>query len=449
MNSHYEPWVDILDKFTNQLIKFYKTDIESDTLSYNRKKIGPIELALLDLFESGGPLTVKEVINNLKVPNSTVTSIINRLESQKILKRNIHPNDKRTFFLSLTTKGNDLLNQRRLEKRQLFYYILGSLENESEREYLINMITRLSKSLETVNEDLLRRIHMDILKKEYDAFGPWINEIKDETEIPPQFSRESTSILSANYAIKIPRNIERRDASAGMPLYDQVICLYDDELRIFTRLDNRVDTASIPYKEIRYIQKVNDLLFGELVILANNNEYSFHYNSISNDLVDDIVVSLRDKYYTNKPVIDISQIEEHAHIKTAIFRNLVAKEMKNEEVKLIEYQSFIELTRQKTTTIQFLIDLYDKPCLQDSLFMTNGKELIILSRIKEVKREHDSDYGYKHTFIPIEYISDISHYKDSDIENLQNLEFLIDQSKFTIKVGDSFDSTELKSILNK
>ena len=40
--------------------------------------------------------------------------------------------------------------------------------------------------------------------------------------------------------IKIPREIERRNANPGMDLYDYVIALYEDRLRVLERQDSQV-----------------------------------------------------------------------------------------------------------------------------------------------------------------------------------------------------------------
>lgn len=385
----------------------------------------------------------------LKVPNSTITSAINRLETQKLLTRSIQPNDRRTFLLTLTPKGLELINSRQSEKRQLFHYILSSLDNDEERQLLIKLISKLNVSLKTVNKDLLRRIHMDTLQTEYDAFGPWITIIKDDTAVPPQFSKEISLILNANYAFKIPRTIDRRDVNLGMPLYNSVIAVYDDKLILLAREESEIKTSTIFYNQIQYIQSLRNLLFGELLIVSNNKEYAIHYNPLSHDIIEKLVSDLREKYYTKSAHIDMETLDEHINVQTPIFRNILLNDMANEEVKLIEYQPFLELIRQKPSTLDFLIDLYSKPVLQDSLFLTNGKELIILNREKEVKREKEIDYGYKKTFIPLDYITGLSLSTDTSISNLKNLEFEINGAKLMIKIGAEVNVKNIESLINQ
>ena len=63
---------------------------------------------------------------------------------------------------------------------------------------------------------------------EYNAFGPWVYEIDDAHPLPPLFASCFTDNDEAILKIKVPREIERRNAAPGMELYDFVIALYED-----------------------------------------------------------------------------------------------------------------------------------------------------------------------------------------------------------------------------
>src|SRR6202142_801227 len=45
--------------------------------------------------------------------------------------------------------------------------------------------------------------------REYDAFGPWIYEIKDERDTPRRFRAACGRHYGARILLKVPRNIER------------------------------------------------------------------------------------------------------------------------------------------------------------------------------------------------------------------------------------------------
>ena len=67
---------------------------------------------------------------------------------------------------------------------------------------------------------------------EYNAFGPWAYEISEKYPLPPLFAPYFTADDKAVIKIKIPREIERRNAEPGMDLYDYVVALYEDRLLI-------------------------------------------------------------------------------------------------------------------------------------------------------------------------------------------------------------------------
>ncbi len=116
-------------------------------------------------------------------------------------------------------------------------------------------------------------------------------------------------------------------------------------------------------------------------------------------------------------------------------------------MKLIEYQPFIELIRQKTTAFSFFSDLISKPVLQDSMFLTNGLELIILSRVQEVKSEKDADYGYRKTFIPLDYIQDFSTQTDETMENLLTLNIELNNASFQTKISTDIEIARLSALI--
>lgn len=69
---------------------------------------------------------------------------------------------------------------------------------------------------------------------ELDAFGPWILPVRTPDDLPPLF-RTATDLSGARLALKVPRPIERRDARAGMDLYDRLVLVRDDGIELLTR----------------------------------------------------------------------------------------------------------------------------------------------------------------------------------------------------------------------
>ncbi len=92
---------------------------------------------------------------------------------------------------------------------------------------------------------------MSIMRnKEYDSFGSWIYEISEDYPIPDQFLKYSVRTEKSLFSIKIPRQIERRKARPGMPLYDYVVSMYKTDILILKREGDKIITTSYLYEKI-------------------------------------------------------------------------------------------------------------------------------------------------------------------------------------------------------
>lgn len=86
----------------------------------------------------------------------------------------------------------------------------------------------------------------DASAAEYDAFGPWIDEVRSPQDVPRLFRAHPLDLDAAHLVLKVPRNISRRDATADMDLYNHLLVLADDELTVLTRLDAPTDAGELP-----------------------------------------------------------------------------------------------------------------------------------------------------------------------------------------------------------
>ncbi len=72
------------------------------------------------VIEAGRATTPRRVAEVLGVGRTTVTGLLDRLEAEGLLLRAIDPADKRSFTLSLTPKGRELVEQiDRMRREQL------------------------------------------------------------------------------------------------------------------------------------------------------------------------------------------------------------------------------------------------------------------------------------------------------------------------------------------
>ena len=85
---------------------------------------------------------------------------------------------------------------------------------------------------------------------EYDAFGPWAYEIDEDHPLPPLFVPWVEHPEDYRMLFKLPRDIERRKATPDMDLYDYVVGVNDEGIRVWSRREKAVDTAYLPFREI-------------------------------------------------------------------------------------------------------------------------------------------------------------------------------------------------------
>ncbi len=72
------------------------------------------------IIEAGSARTPHEVADLLGIGRTSVTGLLDRLEGEGLLTRSIDPDDKRSFILHLTSKGQNLVTQiDAIRRRQL------------------------------------------------------------------------------------------------------------------------------------------------------------------------------------------------------------------------------------------------------------------------------------------------------------------------------------------
>ena len=101
------------------------------------------------IIEAGGARTPREVADLLGIGRTSVTGLLDRLESEGLLTRSIDPEDKRSFILDLTEKGQHLVAQIDAIRRQQLRDGL-QLMDKSSLEALRTGLEALSQALSTI-----------------------------------------------------------------------------------------------------------------------------------------------------------------------------------------------------------------------------------------------------------------------------------------------------------
>ena len=146
---------------------------------------------------------------------------------------------------------------------------------------------------------------------EYDRFGPWIDEVKEEADLPRLYRSHPIDFGAERLVLKVPRNITRRNATPDMDLYDHVIIMGQDVLTVLSRRPAgpsregssaaRPDSGrgfgvvTIKYGDVVAIRNALNLLDGRLTVsTVEGTPVKIPYNGSAGDVVASLVAMLRE-----------------------------------------------------------------------------------------------------------------------------------------------------------
>lgn len=250
---------------------------------------------------------------------------------------------------------------------------------------------------------------------EYDAFGPWIYEIDEGHEVPRIFRKYYNAHGRPLMLFKVPRKIERRNATPDMDLYDYLIGAYDKYLCILKRDGENVVEKKIYYKDICAVNDTHVLIKGELVFFTEDDRVSVHYNTISEDIILRFL-TIVEKGYAQDDMpkikadsIPIEYIPDNADSLDFLFTKLLSKLKEiNPAVSLVAYQPRINLKKDSPEWSKGLSRI---------AFSLAENELIILQQETPLKKEEKEDLNYSFLHLPLRHIMGIG-INGFDKENL-------------------------------
>jgi len=119
--------------------------LEEDTRDLG---VSPVEGHLLTYLRSYAPAPIAELVRVFGIKQSTFTSLLDRLEEGGLVRREVNPDDRRSFLIHVTGEGRELadrINQRLLELEEAIRSRLEPDEVEGFRAVMeaIEEITRV------------------------------------------------------------------------------------------------------------------------------------------------------------------------------------------------------------------------------------------------------------------------------------------------------------------
>jgi hypothetical protein len=133
-------------------------------------------------------------------------------------------------------------------------------------------------------------------RREYDAFGPWMQAVAAAGELPPLFDPYWNELSRARIIAKVPYHVERRDALPGSDLYVQVFALGERGF-IFLRIDGgSISRQELPFERLSWLALVVGLLDARLVFGdAGGDRRELPFNAVSEPLAREIIDAARER----------------------------------------------------------------------------------------------------------------------------------------------------------
>ena len=139
------------DKLTKQVEEFNRIFHEfwravmfdrQDAKSESIQKLSFLEMHFINLAYKHPDMILKEIREHIKVPQTTLSSIVGKLEKQGFIQRVINHRDMRSFSIVVTEKGKNLLQEHRRQDLEIAKQFVLSLD-EDERDTFINLFKKV------------------------------------------------------------------------------------------------------------------------------------------------------------------------------------------------------------------------------------------------------------------------------------------------------------------
>jgi hypothetical protein len=244
------------------------------------------------------------------------------------------------------------------------------------------------------SHDWRRSASVDELR-EYDAFGPWIYNVKAERDTPERFRAACEGHRSARFLLKVPREIERRDAHPGMDLYIAMLAVHDHGASFMRLTGDGVTVQDLVWDEVAALQSHTNLLYARwTLMLRDGGAFGLDYNAVSSDLMDKVTDFVRSHWVRHGEAPHVHESDPVVTIGDHYFRyQLSAKQRSGPQpVVAIHVEPRDRFCRDAANHRRLSTGV---------MFMDAPDELIIVNRGRPTRRFFfESPYAANCIFIP-------------------------------------------------
>ena len=133
--------VEELARFIEHVTTRFK---ENDTLFASRLDVSDRELALLRTLAADGPMITKELGGRFRVPVSTMTGLVDRMERSGLVRRVPGRRDRRSIELEATAAGTRALREHARGLEAIARGLLDALSERDQRA-LITILRKVER----------------------------------------------------------------------------------------------------------------------------------------------------------------------------------------------------------------------------------------------------------------------------------------------------------------
>ncbi|OGW92816.1 MAG: hypothetical protein A3K16_06510 [Omnitrophica bacterium RIFCSPLOWO2_01_FULL_45_24] len=134
------------DKVGESMAAISREFMKQQSGEFYKVKITLPQLAILDLLNRLGELSMSDMARFMNVTTAAMTGIIDRLVRDSYVMRIPDPDDRRVIKIKLTAKGSSAAKNILEQRRRLITKIFGVLSRDEREEYL-KILTRIQDGL--------------------------------------------------------------------------------------------------------------------------------------------------------------------------------------------------------------------------------------------------------------------------------------------------------------
>lgn len=232
-----------------------------------------------------------------------------------------------------------------------------------------------------------------LLRREYDAFGPWIGIVRCFDDMPPRFQHTYEELKSSTFLFKIPIKADRRSVRPGMDLYRAVLAVSNHRVVVLDWDGSSETRYESPVGQIQAIRIDQDLLPATLsLLLMDGRTVSLGYSSVSDKDIEQVVGFLRKRMnpdaatvsgppasIPDRPAIDIAD---------SYYLSMWWKHVRRSPTARVLYceQPGARLGRLRTSL--------------GCLFVDMGSELLIIHRGRFIRAWLEAVYSSTEIYVP-------------------------------------------------